>query len=583
MMKNRKRITALLTACALAFGLTAAGCGGTKESSPETAESSAAEISSTAAASSETAPSSGTEKTVVLAESWSFPSLYPVISPETSVNFGIAYWTMNFYDTLVRYDENNQITGWLAKDWEVSKDGLTYTFHLRDDVKFSDGTPLTADAVKQSIDAARVNLGSYVGNYGKIGALIEETKAVDDLTFELTLASPYYSALNDLTYCLPYAIVNPKAFEGGPGAAFENCASVTMGTGPYMFDGYDGRTYTFVRNPFYWGEAPEVDSFKVMEIPENEEKILALKSGELTALLGSDKLTYDGFAELSGAGYGTRVNDTGTRSIYMGMRIADTPIWNETYTEIVQNVPAGVFADKNIRLAAAYAIDQQLLAETVFNGVETPAETLFASTKPFCDVTQTQYETNTAKAEELLEAAGWTDTDKDGVREKDGQPLHVVISFTNDFGTLASAMSAVKSQLEAVGFSVELAPAADMMGWFMAAMSGSYDLIYWETNGGAMDPSSTVSNIGSAADPILGKLAGFGRITNELIAELDTTPDEGRVQEIYETILTDIADEVLVIPLVYKNETAVWNTDIIADYEFYYDPGYTLVQNIHLK
>ncbi len=560
-MKGRKRsITSLLALMlALAVCMTLSGAGGTASAEAEEA------------------------KTVVLAESWSFPSLYPVLSPETSVNFGIGYWTMNFYDTLVTYDENSEITGALAESWEVSEDGMTYTFHLRDGVKFSDGTPLTADAVRQSIDAARLNLGSYVGNYGKIGALITETKAEDDSTFVLTLSNPYYSALNDLTYSLPYAIVNPKAFEGGPEKAFENCASETMGTGPYMFDSYDGSTYTFVRNPYYWGEAPEVDAFRIKEIPDNDAKILALQSGELTALLGSDKLTYDGFAQLSEAGFGSNVNTCGTRTIYMGMRIADTMLWNESYTEVVQTVPAGVFADKNVRLAAAHAIDQELLAASVFNGIEAPAETWFAPTKPFCDVEVTTYETDAEEAGRLLTEAGWVDEDGDGVREKDGQPLAVTVSFTNDFGTLAAAMTAVKSQLEAVGFSVELVPAADMMGWFMAAMSGSYDLIYWETNGGAMDPSSTVSNIGTMADPILGQFTGFGAITPELMAELDTTPSGERVQEIYETILQSVADEVLLIPLVYKNETSVWNTDVIADYSYYYDPGYTLVQNIRLK
>ncbi len=523
------------------------------------------------------------EQTVVLAESWSFPSLYPVNSPEISVNFGVAYWGMNFYDTLVRYDENNEIIPWLAKDWEISEDGMTYTFHLRDDVKFSDGTPLTADAVKQSIDAARINLGAYVGNYGKIGALITETEAKDEQTFVLTLSNPYYSALNDLTYSNPYAIVNPKAFEGGAQNAFSNCANETMGTGPYMFESYDGTMYTFVRNPYYWGEVPEVESFQVKEIPDNDAKILALQSDELTALIGSDKVTYDGFSELNAAGYGSKINDEGTRTMYLGMRIADTNIWNETYSEVVQTIPAGVFADKNVRLAAAYAIDQQLLAASVFNGIETPAETLFASYKPFCNVEQTVYDTDVEKAAELLTEAGWADSDGDGVREKDGKPLSVVISFTNDFGTLASAVSGIKSQLEAVGFSVELAPAADMMGWFMAAMTGSYDLIYWETNGGAMDPSSTVSNIGSVADPVLGQLPGFGAISYELMAELDTTASTERVQEIYEMILTGIADEALLIPLAYKNETAVWNPSVIADYSYYYDPSYILVENIVLK
>ncbi len=567
-----KKILKLLAALAAVFALAAAttGCGNTE---PQPAGSSEQQAESQPAG----------QKTVVLAESWSFPSLYPVISPESSVNFGIAYWTMNFYDTLVTYNEDREIVGSLAETWEISEDGTTYTFHLRDGVKFSDGTPLTADAVKQSIDAARVNLGSYVGNYGKIGALITETEAVDDATFVLRLSTPYYSALNDLTFCLPYAIVNPRAFEGSVEAAFTNCESETMGTGPYMFESYDGTTYTFVRNPYYWGEAPDVDSFQIKEITDNDSKILALKSGELTALLGSDKLTYDGFAELSASGYGTKINTEGTRTIYMGMRMADVNIWDETYTEVVRTVPAGVFADKNVRLALAYAIDQDLLADSVFNGIEKPAEVWFAPTKPFCDVELTTYKTDTAEAERLLNEAGWIDTDNDHVREKDGQPLVVTISFTNDFGTLADAMSAIKSQLEAVGFSVELAPAADMMDWFMAAMSGSYDLIYWETNGGAMDPSSTVSNIGTMADPILGQLTGFGGITPELMAELDSTASNERVQEIYKTILQSVADEALLIPLVYKNETAVWNSDVIADYTYYYDPGYTLVQNITLK
>ncbi|MBQ8964558.1 MAG: hypothetical protein IJ089_12340 [Clostridia bacterium] len=106
----------------------------------------------------------------------------------------------------------------------------------------------------------------------------------------------------------------------------------------------------------------------------------------------------------------------------------------------------------------------------------------------------------------------------------------------------------------------------------MAAMTGQYDLIIWETNGGAMDPSSTISNVGSMADPVLGQLTGFGGITYELMTELDTTPSAERVQEIYSTILNTMSDECLLIPLVYKNETTAWNTNKVADYSYYYDP-----------
>lgn len=64
-----------------------------------------------------------------------------------------------------------------------------------------------------------------------------------------------------------------------------------MGTGPYMFDRVEGDTYTFIRNPYYWGEAPEVDEFKVKVIPDNAAKILALRNGEIDAILGSSRLS----------------------------------------------------------------------------------------------------------------------------------------------------------------------------------------------------------------------------------------------------------------------------------------------------
>ena len=71
-------------------------------------------------------------------------------------------------------------------------------------------------------------------------------------TFVMTLKTPYYAALDNLTMALPLGIVNPAAFEGGVEKAYENCVSATMGTGPYMFDRVEGDTYTFIRNPYYW-------------------------------------------------------------------------------------------------------------------------------------------------------------------------------------------------------------------------------------------------------------------------------------------------------------------------------------------
>ncbi|MCR5388298.1 MAG: peptide ABC transporter substrate-binding protein, partial [Lachnospiraceae bacterium] len=340
-----KRIAAVLTVASLCLGITA--CGTKTE---EVASAPAVE---------ETAKN----KNVTLTESWEFDSgFYPVVSTANSSNYGITYWTHNFYDTLVKYNESGEIVGSIAESWDVSEDGMTYTFKLRDGVKFSDGTELTSEAVKQSIDAAIVNLGMYNGTYGKLTVLISSMETPDDKTFVLKLTNPYYGTLNDLTMSCPLAIVNPAAFEGGAEKVYENLSASTAGTGPYMYEGdYDGTTYTFVSNPYYWGEKPEAETFKVKVIPENDSKVLALRNGEIDGVLGSTRLNYDSFASLEGEEeFGTSVATLPTLTRYLGLNLSKAP-----------------FNDDAVRKALALAIDQQSLETAVFNGIETAAEGLF--------------------------------------------------------------------------------------------------------------------------------------------------------------------------------------------------------------
>ena len=217
-----KRFAAFLTAAVLCLSLSA--CGGQSDSSQD--------------------GDSGEVKSIVLTESWDFESgFYPVITPSNATHYGIIYWTHNFYDTLVKYTPEGELVGSLAESWDISDDGLVYTFKIREGVKFSDGTVLTAPMVKQSIQASITNLGMYNGTYGRLTALIASMDAPNDSTFIMTLSTPYYAALNDLSMSCPLAIVNPAAFEGGDENAYTVLADATNGTGPYMYAGdYDGTT-----------------------------------------------------------------------------------------------------------------------------------------------------------------------------------------------------------------------------------------------------------------------------------------------------------------------------------------------------
>ncbi|MBQ8688179.1 MAG: peptide ABC transporter substrate-binding protein [Ruminococcus sp.] len=541
-----KRITAALTAAMLCLSL--------------------------AACSNETAENSGTEgdapKTITLTENWDFESgFYPVITPSNTTNYGIIYWTHNFYDTLVKYTPEGELVGSLAESWEISEDGLTYTFKIREGVKFSDGTVLTADMVKQSIQASITNLGMYNGTYGRLTALIASMDAPDDSTFVMTLSTPYYAALNDLSMSCPLAIVNPKAFEGGDENAYSILSAATNGTGPYMYAGdYDGTTYTFVRNPNYWGEAPEVDSFSIKVIPENDSKVLALRNGEIDGIVGSSRLGYDSFDSLRGdSAYGTSIAEGSTLTRLLGFNMNTAP-----------------FDHADVREAVAYAVDQQALETSIFNGIESAAETLLPTSLPYCDVETTTYATDIEKAKSLLEGAGWVDSDGDGIREKDGTKLEIVLTYTNELTAVENAVLAVKAQLEAVGFSVT-AKGGDMMTWYGDVMAGTYNLALWKTTGGAYDPSTVITNMNpnNSADPVMAQYAPF--IGQELLTEVDSTADLARVEEIYKTVLTTIADENLAVPLSFTHETFAYNAEKVAGYTYGYDSQYVDVASIDMK
>ena len=197
-----------------AFGLGLVGCGGGgEEAASVTAETSAEPVH------------------ITTTESWDFSSgFYPAVAPgSTGSGYDFVYYIRNCYDTLVTRDAEGNYQPALAESWNISEDGLTYTFHLREGVTFSDGAALDAEAVKTSIEAAFANMGEAIGSFGKIGTLTESIEAVDDLTVALHLTSPYYGVLNDLAMANPMAIVSPSAVAEDL-SPVETTASQTFGS-----------------------------------------------------------------------------------------------------------------------------------------------------------------------------------------------------------------------------------------------------------------------------------------------------------------------------------------------------------------
>ncbi|MDR2615057.1 MAG: ABC transporter substrate-binding protein [Oscillospiraceae bacterium] len=500
-------------------------------------------------------------------ESWDFESgFYTIASPDTQSNYGALYWSVNFYETLVNYDDGEFVPG-LAESWEVSGDGAVYTFKLRQGVKFSDGSDFTSAAVKKSFEAAPVNLGPYNGSYGTLTTLFDEIVCPDDYTVELHLTQPYYGTLKDLTMLVPLAIVNPAALgdDLSPGDSFK---AATHGTGPYMYAGDgDGSAYTFIRNPYYWGEQPALESFRVKVIPDNNAKLLALKSGEIDVITGTNSLSYDGYNEMSSAaGFAAAISAATDKTRYIAFNLAH----------------AG-FDDLAVRDALARAVDKDAICASLLSGLEPRADSLFPKSYPWCDVDVNvrAYDVEAAKAG--LDAAGWIDSDGDGIREKDGVKLSGSMVYMTGNSVMDDLALTVSAQAREIG--IELIPkGGDLMSYY-ADVYGDFGVALTGTYGLAHDPCTSVTNMNPelGADPVSAQATALLPDPAGLIKTLNSTADESVVRETYRAILTSINDNAIFIPISESKILAAYNADKIAEVDFDAVPQYVSAAKVTPK
>lgn len=549
-----KRITAALTAAVMAVSL--AACSNNADPVGESSQPSQTDTESQAVH-------------LNLAESWDFQYFYTIITPEVSSSSGydITYYLTSFYDTLFEYNTDGEVVGVLAEDWAMSEDGKTYTFQIKQGVKFSDGSDLTAEDVAKSILAVPVNLGQYNGSYGRLSTIIEDAVVVDEYTVELHLTQPYYNTLRELCLANPFGIVSSEQFNEDL-TAKDTFRTATYGTGPYMYAGdNDGQTWNFGRNPNYWGEAPDVDSFSIKYIPDNDAKILAMQNGEVDFLSGIKNISAESFEQMEQTeGFQAQADEKSLQTYYVGYNLSDP-----------------IFGDQIVREAISSAVDKDAIVESIYGGLYDKADTFFSRSLPYCDVEQTVYNFDLDHANQILDEAGYTDTDGDGIREKDGVKLSASFMYQTGSASDDNLVVYICDQASKIG--IELTPqSAQMMDWYAMVQSGEYGLTIFKTQGGYYDPASVVTNINPATsmDPILMQIGVSQPEIAALVDELDSSADEARIQEIYSTILTTMADQCLTTPLIYTRQLTVYS-DTVSSYTFPTDASFTSVQNIHLK
>lgn len=331
----------------------------------------------------------------------------------------------SIFDGLTDIDENGTPTAGVAKSWDISKDGLTYTFHLRDDVKFSDGTSLTADDVKFTFevicdpsfsgawDSSSMGIkGRDDFNKGKTKDL-EGVKVIDKHTVSITLDHPNSSLLYQIR-----EVILPKSYFGkdytpGNTKCVEALLQKPVGCGPYKIVKYvPGQEVDLEANENYWKGTPKIKNIIFKATDENN-SIQNLISGATDA--DTFKATPENISQLKEKGF---------------INLSIVPAAQYSYVGV--NCKDAKFSDKNVRQALAYGLNRQQLIQTVYKGQAFLASEPQSIINPSYLKNVNEYKYDPDKANKLLDAAGWK-KGSDGMRSKNGVKftIQLLCSSTN--------------------------------------------------------------------------------------------------------------------------------------------------------
>lgn len=336
------------------------------------------------------------------------------------------------YNGLVRYDKNLNLEGDLAESWEISKDGLVITFHLRKGVKWHDGADFTADDVmytyKVTIDPKTPT--AYSGDF----LMVKKAEVLDNYTFRATYSKPFAPALASWG-----SAILPRHLLEGKDIAKSELARHPTGTGPYKFvEWKTGEKIVLESNHDYWEGRPYIDRYVYRIIPDQATLFLELKSGgiDYTGLTPLQYARQTEFAEFK-KGF--------NKYRYLSF----------SYTYLGYNLTNPLFQDRRVRKALSYGIDKQELVDGVLLGLGKPASGPYKpGTWVYNDKVE-RYDYNPQKARELLAEAGWKDSNGDGILDKDGKPFEFTIMTNQGNESRAKTVEIIQKRLKEIGISVK--------------------------------------------------------------------------------------------------------------------------------
>ncbi len=358
--------------------------------------------------------------------------------------FGWVVMRYGLGECLTKFDEKMNVQPWLAESWNISDDHLTWTFKIREGVKFSNGDELTAEAVKASIERAfaKNNRAATFFKYKEIKA--------EGQTLTIVTEKPMPNMPGFLADPL-FIIVDTKA-EANRDFAKEG----PICTGPYMVESFVKEKAVMKKNPSYWGGEVPFETVEIPSIDDPNTRAMALQSGEVDMAVNIAAGDMDTF----------RGNDKFFVDEISSLRVV-----------LARLNQKGILKDDKVRAALIAGCDRETYNKVLLKDTFLPGK---APVPPSMDYGFDQLTDpnayNPERAAKLLDEAGWKDNDGDGIREKDGQPLKLDFVVYNSRAELPLYAEAVQSDLKKLGFDINIKTVdynlVDQMG-----IKGEYDLL----------------------------------------------------------------------------------------------------------
>ena len=526
---NKKRLLILFSAFLIFLVLMTAGCVDQKDTQASITTSDA---------------DAGSEKVDVVRLSggdYGYPqpfSIYPRGPGSSKVGM--------IFDCLVERSDTG-IVPWLAESWETSSDGMEYTFYLREGVSWSDGEPFTADDVQFTFDYEQKNIPV---SGGIEDGVVDSVQVVDGNTVKFILTQPVSSFLYEMT---GFKVIPKHIYENiDDPTGFLDPEAVT-GTGPFLLEEYNKEhgTYRFVTNENFWGSDTAVEAVEFVPVSD---ALVSFEQGEID------------FTSISPDTLDRFTSDP-------AIRVVQQPaFWG--YQFYFNMNKCTELNDKKIRQAFVYAIDREELVEKIGRGAGKPGEMgILPEDHIWYNSDQPEYEYNPDKAGELLDEAGWIDTDGDGVRDKNGESLSYILSLGSGEVRIGEL---IKERLSEVGIDVQV-KALESKSRDANLNSGDFELAISGFGGWGRDADylrTRYCDTNSGSDSVASGAAIFGYHNDTLndlgTQELQELDDEKRKEIVYE-MQAVLADDIPTIPLYYTTKYDAWRISTYDGWVSAYD------------